>query len=129
MIKLVTPVGMLITVALLAIYAAYAFWVAYTDESLLYALLGLLCFAACVGTALLRQWSQYLVYVLTAFFVVGWFYSVYAGASVGYFGFFFGSPEAVAKSLAPGLALVILSCAASWICYKHFRTSCRAARS
>lgn len=129
MIKLITPVGMLVTVALLAIYATYAFWIAYTDESLLYAFLGLPCCAACVGTALLRPWSQYLVYALTSLFVVGWFYSVYSGASVGYFGFFFESPTAAAKSLAPGVALVVLSCIASWLTYSHFRAARKSARA
>jgi hypothetical protein len=76
---------------------------------------------ACAGTALLRPWSRYLVYGLTVFFVGGWFYSVYHGYSVEYFRFFFESPAAVAKALAPGLALVVLSCAASWMTYSHFR--------
>jgi len=126
MIKLITPMGMLVATALLAVYAAYAFWTAI-DQSWLYALLGLLSLIACVGTALLRSWSQYLVYVLTAFFVGGWLYSIYAGAMVGYFSYFFASPAAAAMALAPGAALVILSCAMSWISYQHFRPSGRAA--
>jgi hypothetical protein len=123
MVKLITPVGMLVTVALLAVYAIYSFWTAYTDQSWPHALLGLLTLVACVGTALLRAWSQYLVYALTAFFVGGWLYSVYVGAAVGFFSMFIGSPAAIAKSLAPGIALVILSCAASWISHNHFRAS------
>ena len=129
MVKLITPMGMLITVALLAVYATYAFWTAYTDQSWLYALLGVLSSVACVGTALLRPWSQYLVYALTALFIVGWCYSVYAGAVVGYFSFFFESTAAAAKALAPGMALVILSCSASWNCYGHFRASRQVATS
>ena len=120
MVKLITPMGMLVTVALLAVYATYASWTAYTDQSWLFALLGALSCVACVGTALLRPWSQYLVYALTAFFIVGWCYSVYAGAAVGYFTFFFES-TAAARALAPGIALVILSCMASWTCFSHFR--------
>jgi hypothetical protein len=123
MVKLITPIGMLVTVALLSVYAAYSFWTAYTDQSWLHALLGLLTVVTCIGTALLRAWSQYLVYALTAFFIGGWLYSVYAGAAVGFFSIFFESPGAVAKSLAPGIALVILSCVASWISYNHFRAS------
>ena len=92
MVKLITPIGMLVTVALLAVYAVYSFWTAYTDQSWPYALLGLLTLVACIGTALLRAWSQYLVYALTAFFIGGWLYSVYAGAAVGFFSIFFGSP-------------------------------------
>src|SRR5262245_44830999 len=92
MVKLITPIGMLITVALLAIYAAYAFWTAYVhieylpdyaDEAWIYGSLGALSLVACYGTAMLRPWSQYLVYVLTALFIAGWCYSVYSGAAVG----------------------------------------------
>ena len=121
MVKLITPVGMLVTVALLAIYAAYALFVGYTGQSWLHGVLGVLSLVACVGSALLRAWSQYLVYALTALFVGSWSYSVYSAATVGYFSFFLGSPAAVARALAPGMALVILSCAVSWITYEHFR--------
>jgi hypothetical protein len=133
MITLITPFGMLITVALLALYAAYAFWTSYTYHSWLWtsytyhwwlhAVLGVVSLVACIGTALLRAWSQYLVYALTACFVGAWCYSVYMGAAVGFFSFFFSSPAAVAKSLAPGFALVVLSFAASWIAFRHFRRS------
>lgn len=120
---LITPLGMLVTVALLAVYAAYAFWTSYTDQSWLHAVLGILSLVACVGTALLRAWSQYLVYALTVAFVVAWCYSVYLGAVVGFFSIFFSSPAAVARALAPGAALAVLSCAVSWIAFSHFRPS------
>ena len=123
MITLITPIGMLITVALLAVYAAYAFWTSHTDHSWLHAVLGAVAVVACIGTALLRAWSQYLVYALTGAFVGAWCYSVYVGATVGFFSFFFSSPGAVAKALAPGVALVVLSFAASWMAFKHFRRS------
>jgi hypothetical protein len=121
MVKLITPIGMLVTVALLAIYAIYAFWTAYVDHSWIYGLLGGLALFACYGTAMLRAWSQYLVYLLTALFTAAWFYSVYSGAMVGYFEIFFSSQLLVIKALAPGFALVLLSGAASWIAYSHFR--------
>ena len=121
MVKLITPIGMLITVALLAIYAAYALWTAYLDESWIYGLLGALALVACCGTAMLRAWSQYLVYLLTALFIAAWCYSVYSGAAVGYFDIFFSSQLLVLKALAPGFALVLLSCAASWIAFSYFR--------
>jgi hypothetical protein len=119
--KLITPIGMLVTVALLVIYAAYAFWTAYFDKSWIYGSLGLLTLAACYGAAMLRAWSQYLVYLLTALFIAAWFYSVYSGAAVGYFGFFFESYLLAIKALAPGFALVLLSCVASWNTFNHFR--------
>ena len=121
MIKLITPMGMLFTVAVLAVYAAYSFWTAYTEQSWAYLLLALLSAVACTGAALLRAWSQYLVHGLTAFFIGGWLHSVYAGAAVGFFGLFFESQTAAAKSLAPGIALVVLSCTASLITYGYFR--------
>ena len=97
MVKLITPIGMLITVALLAIYAAYAFWTAYIDKSWIYGFLGGLSLVACYGTAMLRAWSQYLVYLLTALFIAAWCYSVYSGAAVGYFSFFFSSRSLVTE--------------------------------
>jgi len=119
--KLITPIGMLVTVALLAIYAAYAFWTAYSDKSWMYVSLGVLALVACYGAAMLRAWSQYLVYLLTALFIVAWCYSVYAGAKVDYFVFFFPSYVAVIKTLAPGFGLVLLSCVAAWNTFIHFR--------
>ena len=121
MVKLITPIGMLITVAVLALYATYAFWTAYVDKSWIYGLLGVLSLVACYGTAMLRAWSQYLVYLLTALFIAAWCYSVYAGAAVGFFSFFFSSQLLAIKALAPGLALVVLSCIASWNTFSHFR--------
>jgi hypothetical protein len=112
---------MLVTVALLAIYASYAFWTAYIDESWFYATLGGIALLACYGTAMLRWWSQYLVYGLTASFVFAWGYSIYAGASVGFFSMWFSTPLQAARSLAPGFALVALSFVASWVAFTHFR--------
>jgi hypothetical protein len=121
MVKLITPIGMLITVAVLVVYATYAFWTAFIDKSWPYALLGVLSLAACFGTAMLRAWSQYLVYLLAALFIAAWCYSVYAGAAVGFFSFFYSSPLLAAKALAPGFALVVLSCVATWNVFSHFR--------
>jgi hypothetical protein len=120
-IKLITPIGMLIIVALLAIYAAYALWTAYVDTSWLYGLLGIFSVVGCYGTAMLRPWSQWLVYVLTALFIAAWCYSVYVGATVGFFSFFFSSHASALKAMAPGLALVALSAFASWNVFRHFR--------
>jgi hypothetical protein len=120
MVKLITPIGMLIMVALLAVYATYAFWTASVDKSWIYGLLGVLSLVACYGTAMLRAWSQWLVYLLTALFIGAWCYSVYAGATVGFFTFFFSSRLLAIKALAPGLVLVMLSCLASWNAFSHF---------
>ena len=87
--------------------------------------LGALSLVACYGTAMLRSWSQYLVYLLTVLFIAGWCYSVYAGAAVGFFSFFFSSHLLAVKALAPGFALVVLSCVASWNVFSHFRRARR----
>jgi len=121
MVKLITPIGMLITVAVMAVYAAYGFWTTYVDKSWIYGALGVLSLVACYGTAMLRAWSQYLVYLLAALFIAAWGHSVYGGAAVGYFSVFFSSRVLAAKALAPGFALVVLSCVASWNAYSHFR--------
>ena len=89
MIKLITPPGMLVTVALLAIYCAYASWTAFIEQSWIHVVVALVSLAACVGAALLKSWCRYPVYALTVGFVVAWCYSVYAGIRVGFFGFFF----------------------------------------
>jgi hypothetical protein len=121
MVKLITPLGMLITVALLALYGAYAIWTAYVDTSWLYGLLGIFSLVGCYGTAMLRPWSQWLVYVLTALFIAAWCYSVYVSATVGFFSFFFSSHASALKTTAPGLALVGLSAFASWNAFRYFR--------
>jgi len=122
MVKLITPIGMLITVALLAVYATYAFWTASVDKSWIYGFLGGLSLVACYGTAMLLAWSRWLVYLLTALFIGAWCYSVYSGATAGFFTVFFSSRLLAIKALAPGLVLVMLSCMASWNAFSHFRS-------
>lgn len=118
--KLITPPGMLVTVALLAIYCAYASWTAFLDRSWAYVLIALISLAASYGTAMLRPWSRYLVYLLTSGFVAAWCFSLYAGARAGFFEFFFASPLEAARSLAPGLFLAVLSLGCSYIVFRHF---------
>ena len=125
MVKLITPIGMLITVALLAMYAAYAFWTAYVDESWIYGLLGALSLVACYGTAMLRPWSQYLVYLLTTLFIACMvLLGVFRCGSRVFQLLFFLAP-ARGQGSAPGLALVVLSCVASWNAFSHFRRARR----
>jgi hypothetical protein len=70
---------------------------------------------------MLRVWSQYLVYMLTGLFIAAWCYNVYAGAAVGYFSYFLPTRAMAVKALAPGFALVVLSCVANWYTFRHFR--------
>ena len=115
----VTPRGILVTVALLAIYGAYGFWDAIVYRSFTSAVLGVLATVACVGTTRLLAWSRYLVYLLTAAFIAIWAQSLYAAAVAGYFSLF--SPSQIALQLAPGIALVALSCSCAYVVFRHFR--------
>ncbi len=121
MIKLITPPGMLLTVALLVIYAAYAFLIGAIEESWLLLFGGVVALIAGYGTAMLRPWSRYLVYTLAGGFIgkLGW--SIHAGARAGYFGFQFGSAHEMARSLTPSLLMVVLSCACCVLVYRHYR--------
>jgi hypothetical protein len=116
-----TPVGMLITVALLAIFAIYGVWTAITDESLVYAIVGAVAIVACLGTAMLKPWSSYLVYLLTATFIGMWGYSLYSAAAVGYFGLY--SILQIARQLAPGILLILLSCVCNYLVFRQFHAS------
>lgn len=123
---LITPPGILMTVAMLGLYGLYAAAMAFIEFSVMYAIVSVLAITACLGTAVLRPWSRFLVYTLTAGFTTVWVHSVYRGLTVGYFQLQFASPIQATKSLAPGLLLVVLSCACSWIVFRHFRRSeCR----
>lgn len=114
-----TPVGILITVALLALYGGYAIWSAIMGRSLIFAPAAVVAVVACVATAKLLAWSRYLVYLLTAAFIGAWAYSVYAAASAGYFSLF--STSEMALSLVPEGVLVVLSCFCSYAVFKQFR--------
>jgi hypothetical protein len=114
-----TPNGMLVTVALLAIYAAYAGWSAYVQGSWTFAIVAVGALAACVGTALLRPWSQFLVYLLVVGLVGGWCWSIYAALRVGYFEMY--SPSQLVLQLGPGAFIALLSAACAYIVYRHFR--------
>ncbi len=120
--KLITPVRLLVATALLAIYAAYAFQVALIEKSWPLAIAGCIAAVACVATALMKPWSQYLVYLVTIGFVGKWGWSVYDGIRSGYFGFHFRSSWMAIQSLAPGLSMVVLSCTCAWVVYRHFRS-------
>lgn len=118
---LTTPIGILITVALLALYGVYGVWTAITEVSWISAIAAAVAVVACVGTALLKAWSRFLVYFLTAVFVGMWVYSIYSAAVVEYFSLF--SAREIGLSLAPGLLLILVSCFCAYAVFKHFRKS------
>lgn len=121
MIKLITPPGMLLTVALLVIYSIYAFLIASIERSWA---LWVGCGIAAVtsyGTAMLRPWSQYLVYLLAAGFTAKLGHSIYAGVASGYFDFQFGSVGESLKALLPSAMMTLLSCICCVLVFRHFR--------
>ncbi|MGH3408389.1 MAG: hypothetical protein ACRDRJ_38740, partial [Streptosporangiaceae bacterium] len=67
---------------------------------------------ACIGTAMLKPWSRFLVYLLTAALVVAWLHSLYAAYDAGVFRLF--SPMQNMRLLAPDGVLMLLSCYCSY---------------
>ena len=120
MIRLITPPGMLLTTALLVIYSAYAFRIGTIEDSWFLLAGGGLSIVACYGTAMLRRWSQYLVYALAAGFIVKLAVSVFGGISSGFFHFQFGSRAAALRSLLPSGLMALLSGVCCVLVYRHF---------
>jgi hypothetical protein len=121
MIKLITPPGLLLTVALLVIYCAYAFLIGSIEDSIPLIIGGGVAVVATYGTAMMRPWSQYLVYALAAGFSLKLGYSLYTAWTAGYFSFQFGSTQEIARSLASSAAMTVLSLLCCWLVYRHFR--------
>lgn len=121
MIKLITPPGMLVTVAMLVIYSAYAFSIGSIESS--WALLagGALSMIAAYGVAVIRPWSQYLIYGLTLGFVAKLGASIYEGIASGYFGLQFGTVMISSRSLVPAFLMALLSIVCCAIVYRQFR--------
>jgi len=120
MIKLDTPLGMLLTVAVLVIFSVYAFLIWSIEGSWMLLLAGVASIVASIGTALLKPWSRYFVYALTAAFISKLTWSIIVAVRAGFFGFQFGSSTEVLRSLAPSLFMALLSCACCWIVYRQF---------
>ena len=121
MIRLITPPGMLLTVALLAIYCAWAMLIGWTEKSWLMIAGSGACMLAAYGTAMLRPWSRYIVYFVTGGFIAKLFHSVTTAARAGFFGFQFTSGTQAAWSLVPSLMLAMLSVVCCVIVHRHFR--------
>ena len=121
MIKLITPPGMLLTVALLVIYGVYAFLIGSIEKSW-FLLAGCATSAvASYGTAMLRPWSQYLVYLLAMGFTAKLGQSIYAGVVSGYYDLRFGSVIGYLKSLMPSTIMALLSFVCCLLVFRHFR--------
>ncbi len=122
MIKLITPPGMLLTVALLVIYSAYAFLIGSIEDSWPLLTGGIVAIVASYGTAMLRPWSRYLVYALTAGFLGKLGLSIIAAIRAGYFDFQFGSTREILWSLTPSLLMTLLSCLCCALVFRQYRT-------
>jgi hypothetical protein len=105
----------------MALCGAYGIMQAITDHSVLAAIAGVAAFVAAVGAALLKPWSRYLVYLLTAAIVGGWLYSLYLAGTAGYFTLY--SRSQIVSQLAPGAFLVLLSCYCAYAVFRQFRVS------
>lgn len=114
-----TPPGILFTVALLVIYAAYAVLLAAVEKSPLIAAVGIAAAVAAVGTALLKPWSRFIVYALAPAFVAKLAHSVQAGVAAGYFSTRFNSHAQAAASLLPGLLMALMVVACCFIVHRH----------
>lgn len=121
MIKLITPPGMLLTTALLVIYVAYAYLIGTIEHSWPLKIAGATAMVAAYGAAMIRPWSRYLVYALTVGFFAKLGGSIYAGFRAGFFGFQYGTPSAIARSLTPSLIMALLSAACCVLVYRQFR--------
>jgi hypothetical protein len=119
--KLITPMGLLVTTALLAIYSVAAANVALIERSYPLAVAAAVSAVACAGTAYMQRWSRYLVHLMTIGFVAKWCWSVYDSYRAGYFEFVRGTIWVSLRPLLPGLALVMLSGVCSWLVHTHFR--------
>lgn len=120
MVRLITPIGMLLTVALMAIYSTCAFLIGSIEDSWLLLAGGGLAVVAAYGAALLRPWSQYLVYLLAAGFTVKLGYSIYVGIDSGYFHFQFGALSESLWSLMPSMVITALSLVCCMVVFRHF---------
>lgn len=123
MVKLITPPGMLLTVALLFIYAVYAFMIGAIERSWALKSAGTAALIATYGVAMLRPWSRYLVFALTAGFFLKLGISIYEGMVSGFFSFQFGAPLEIARSMAPTMAMAVLSGVCCVLVYRYFRST------
>lgn len=115
--KRATPKGILVTVAFLALYCAFAIWFGWRHRVWLMVPIGLSAGVACIGAAAMLRWSRFLVYALSVGFATAWLYSIYAAARVGYFSVL--SWQTIILSLIPGFLLLIVAGFCSRMAHQH----------
>jgi len=119
--KLITPPGLLLTTALLAIYSVYAFMIGSIEDSTPLLVGCALSVAATYGVAMMRPWSRFLVYLLSAGFIAKLVLSIRDGLRSGYFELHFESGADALHSQAPAMLMVVLSVACCVLVRRHFR--------
>lgn len=122
MIKLITPPGMLLTVALLVIYGTYAFLIGWIEQSWPLLAGGGIAVVATCGIAMVRPWARHLVYLLAAGFFAKLSLSITQGVRSGFFDLQFESAAQAVRSLLPSLLMAVLSAMCCAIVYRQFRT-------
>jgi hypothetical protein len=125
MIKLITPPGMLLATALLVIYGTYAVLIGSIEDSLPLLIGGAAAAAATYGTAMVRPWSKYLVYLITAGFFAKLGLSIYQAQRAGFFDVQFGTAQHVAWSLFPSAVMALLGVLCCVIVGRQFRRAAK----
>ena len=118
--KLITPPGMLFTTALLVVYATYAFMIGSIEDSVPLLAGGLVAAVATYGTAMVRPWSRWPVYLITAGFFAKLGMSYLQAADAGYFDFQFESTGAALRSLLPSTMMALLGLVCCALVWKQF---------
>jgi hypothetical protein len=121
MIKLITPPAMLLTTALLCIYIAYAFLIGSIEESVPLLSGGVIAAVATYGVAMVRPWSRFLVYALTAGFFSKLGLSIYEGVQSGFYSIQVESVAPIQRSLVPAMLMAVLSLVCCAFVYRQFR--------
>ncbi len=114
---------MLLTVALLVIYSVYAFRIGSIEDSWPLLIGGGVAVIASYGTAMLRPWSRYLVYALTAGFLAKLGFSIYEGVRSGFYDAQVESIAPIARSLLPAMLMAVLSVVCCALVYRQFRSA------
>jgi hypothetical protein len=120
MFKLITPPGMLLTTGLLVIYSAYAFMIGWIEDSWPLCVGGAVAVVASYGVAMLRPWSRFLVYFLTAGFFAKLGHSIWYAHTAGYFDFQFETSGEAISSLASSTMMGLLSLFCCYLVSRHF---------
>jgi len=112
------PLGILISVAVLALVSAFGAWLAWWQHSWVMALLALAAAVTSVAAARMLRWSRFPLYGLAALVTGFWLRSFYESIHVHYFAQV--ARKVLYLELLAGSGVILL---ALWCCYmahRHF---------